>query len=125
MEGEVARFSFFHFPFIARETLSTLGREQTEGKLRQSTASKWRRGPGTFRKATYEAAIETDKQVRKGRLGLAYCGLITLAEHWREVINRMINREVMPSLLRRYATDDDSCLHVTTSAVCQGENIRD
>lgn len=40
-----------------------------------------------FRKVTSEAAIETEKQVRKGRPGLTYCGLITLAEQWREVIN--------------------------------------
>lgn len=64
-----------------------MGNEHTEGKARQTTASKRRRGPGTFRRTTSEAVGETEKQVRKGRLGLTYCDVITLAEQWRQAIN--------------------------------------
>lgn len=39
-----------------------------------------RRKPVWFRKVSSNAAIETEKQLRKDRPGLTYCDWITLAE---------------------------------------------
>lgn len=57
--------------------------------MRQNSAASYqkRREPGRFGKAPSNAAIETEKWLRKDRPGLTYCGWIALAEQWREVIN--------------------------------------
>lgn len=45
-----------------------------------------RREPDSFKKVPSNAAIEKNK-LRDDRPGLTYCGWITLAQQWREVIN--------------------------------------
>lgn len=87
-------FSFLHFSFNAHKTR---GREYTQGKAKQTIASKMRWGSATFRKDTSEAFIKTENQVRKGRLRLSYCDLITVAEQWREVVEQSIGKSCLAS----------------------------
>lgn len=88
------RLRTFHFYFhgsLAKELPAPFGQEAREeadsgnGEAGHSYQMEVR--AGMFGKATSEAAVGTGKQVRKSRPALPSCGLITLAEQWREVTN--------------------------------------